>query len=214
MSLLAAALALTIRAAEPVEATAAARAHFQQAEALSREGRWRDAIGAFEAAYRARPHPALFFNIAKCHEQLGEHADALKHYREYLRQLPEAHDREVVAEAVRQLEQQLVHEGRPLPVDAPALVITAQPRGFAMRVPAWLSAGVGLVALGVGVALGLSAQTARAEMVSRVWPQETVQTLHDVALVRATGANVAYGVAAAACVAALVLFLLELRSPQ
>lgn len=214
MPLLAAALALTIHAAE-ADAAAAARAHFQEAERLAKEGRWREAIASFEAAYRAQPHPALFFNIGKCHEQLGEqqHAEALKNYREYLRQVPDAHDREVVVEAVRRLEHELEAAGRPVPPEPPALLAPAAPARPGLRAPAFASAGVGLVGLATGVALGFSAQVARAEMVSQVWPQETVQTLHDVALARATGANVAYAIAAAACAVALVLFLIDLRSP-
>lgn len=213
MPLFAAALALTIHAAEATEATAAARAHFQRAEQLSRQGQWREAIAAFEAAYRARPHPALFFNIGKCHEQLGEHAEALKNYREYLAQVPDAHDGEVVATSVRQLEQQLLETGQRVPKDRPSLLLTALPRRSSrLSTFAIVSGGVSLAAVAAGGALGLWAQGTRAELVSQVWAQERAQALHDSALGRATAANVAYAIAAAAGVTALVLILIELGS--
>jgi tetratricopeptide (TPR) repeat protein len=47
-------------------------------------GRYRQALGDFQAAQRQRPEPNLLYNIARCHHQLGEVAPALAGYRQFL----------------------------------------------------------------------------------------------------------------------------------
>jgi PEGA domain/Tetratricopeptide repeat len=97
----------------PAEAAATERAKalFTWAQRLYRQARYQEAIAKFEEAYALRPHPVIFFNIGKCWEQLGETPKAMRAYKDYLRLLPEAPDREIVADAIVNLERRLKEKG-------------------------------------------------------------------------------------------------------
>jgi tetratricopeptide (TPR) repeat protein len=85
--------------------------HFKQGTAYYKEARFREAIAEFELAYRAKPHPVIFYNLAQSYEKLGEAGAALKHYREYLRQDPKATDRVAVERTMSNLERRLGERG-------------------------------------------------------------------------------------------------------
>jgi len=91
--------------------TQAAKKYFQWAQNLYKQARYAEAIGKFEEAYRLKPHPTIFFNIGRCYEQLGDINKALKNYREYLRIVPDAKDRELVTDAIANLERRLKEQG-------------------------------------------------------------------------------------------------------
>jgi hypothetical protein len=109
------ALALTLLiSAEPAASddnTAKARAAFQWAQKLYKEARYASAIEKFEEAYRLKPHPSILFNIGRCYEQLGEIPRALRSYRDYLKAMPDAKDKEQVTSAILNLERRLKDEG-------------------------------------------------------------------------------------------------------
>ena len=60
------------------------------------KGNYDDALIAFERAYEIDPQPKHLYNIARCHEQQGNLAKAADFYERYLRDAPEAEDREEV----------------------------------------------------------------------------------------------------------------------
>lgn len=97
--------------AAAADTTAQAKAHFKKGTELYKQARYKDAIAEFEAAYKAKPHGVLFFNIAQCHEKLGDIPNALRSYHEYLRQTPDADDRATVEVAMRNLEKRLAEKG-------------------------------------------------------------------------------------------------------
>ena len=112
----AAALVLFLNAAAPPSApveddATKARAAFQAAEKLYNQALYAEAIGKFEEAYRLKPHPSIVFNIARSYEQLGEISKALRNYREYLKAMPAAKDKETVTEAILNLERRLRDQG-------------------------------------------------------------------------------------------------------
>ncbi|MCE7894177.1 MAG: tetratricopeptide repeat protein [Sorangiineae bacterium PRO1] len=81
---------------------AKARSLFKQGDAAYAEGRYEDALGAFEEAYRLSHRPRLMFNIGNALERLGklsEAADALEKY------LPHAKptERDVLSKRVQNL---------------------------------------------------------------------------------------------------------------
>lgn len=207
----------TALGAEPSEPRAQAAAHFQQAERFFNEGRYEEAVREFEAAQVLGPHPDLLFNLGKCHERLGDLAEALSHYRAYVKAVPEAEDVALVLVAIADLERQQNERGsESVQVgDAPrALAMVPQaPSSSRGRVWTWVLAGAAGAGLAAGVGLGIGAQTARDEMVRERHGAFEVQQLHDAAQQRATGANIAYGTAGAAAVTALILFFLEPNSP-
>lgn len=62
----------------------AARESFERGVLLYEGGRYREAIVQFQNAYQLRPHTSVLFNIARCHENLGELAEALAYYERML----------------------------------------------------------------------------------------------------------------------------------
>ncbi len=81
-----------------------ARAHFQRGQRAYSEGRYADALLAFRAAFALQPLPALEFNIARCHEQLGQLAEAIAAYRRFIARSPTGATTDHARERVRQLE--------------------------------------------------------------------------------------------------------------
>jgi tetratricopeptide (TPR) repeat protein len=102
-----------LAAAGPSDAQqiAAAKAFFKKGKELYNQARYREAIAAFEAAYKAKPHGVLHYNIAQCHEKLGDIPAALRSYHEYLREVPDADDKENVLKAMSNLEARLAATG-------------------------------------------------------------------------------------------------------
>jgi hypothetical protein len=120
------ALLLAVPAAA-VDEVSAARASFDRGARLYRAGKYREAIGQFEAAYRLKPHGALHFNIAQCREKLEEWPAALRSYQDYLREVPEAADRAGVRAAMGRIEHRLASAG------VQALLVYSDPPGAEVR---------------------------------------------------------------------------------
>jgi tetratricopeptide (TPR) repeat protein len=66
------------------EAKAQAREKFTQGNEAYARGEFREALAAFDAAYKLAPLPGFLFNVAQCHRQLGAHERAAFFYRRYL----------------------------------------------------------------------------------------------------------------------------------
>lgn len=95
-------------AADP---TAKAKEAFMTGQRFYKEARYADAIAKFEEAYAIKPSPVLFYNIGRCHEQLGDVPKALRAYRDYLRMQPDAKDKDTVNDAIANLERRLKEKG-------------------------------------------------------------------------------------------------------
>jgi tetratricopeptide (TPR) repeat protein len=77
--------ALPVAAAELTdEAKAQAREKFTQGNEAYDRGAFREALTAFDAAYKLAPLPGFLFNVAQCHRQLGAYERAAFFYRRYL----------------------------------------------------------------------------------------------------------------------------------
>ena len=72
-----------------------------------RKGRFDDALIAFTAAHGTDPQPKLLYNIARCHEKRGALAKAADFYERYLREAPDADDRDAVETQAEFLTQKL-----------------------------------------------------------------------------------------------------------
>ncbi len=99
-------------------ATRAARRHFTKGEKLFALGRFDDALIEYEKAFEARPLPAFLFNIGQCHRNLGNVDQAIFSYRKYLREQPDADNREAVERLIEELE---AEQARQQPVLDPRL---------------------------------------------------------------------------------------------
>ncbi len=99
------------------------------------------------------------------------------------------------------------------PKDVKPGTVEAKP-GFVQQHRGSLVAGaIAIVGAGVGIGLGASSAAATEELRSDVHNREFADGLVGRATGYATGANVSYGVAGAAAVTAIVLFLLETKEP-
>ncbi len=122
-ALLAAALLAGPSGPRAADDAAEAKARFRKGAELYRAGKWRDAIGEFEAAYRLKPHGAIHFNVAQCREKLQEWPGALRAYEDYLREVPDAKDRAAVRASMRKIEERLAAAG------VQALLVYTDPPG-------------------------------------------------------------------------------------
>jgi hypothetical protein len=96
-------LALAVTAASGTEAVPDQerfKAFFTQGEALYQQGEYGAAIWNFRQADRVRLTPEVAFDLAKCHEKLGDSAYTVYYYRLYLRRSPTASDALEVAERI------------------------------------------------------------------------------------------------------------------
>jgi hypothetical protein len=112
---------LTLMVGLPASAggTAEAKKHFLRGEALYKQGQYEGAIQEFQAAYATRPHPVVLYNLGQCYEKLGDAANALKSYQDYLRQMPDAPDHTRVETVIANLTKRLKETAvQPLNIDS------------------------------------------------------------------------------------------------
>jgi tetratricopeptide (TPR) repeat protein len=148
-----------------------ARQKFEDGRLQFSGGHYREALALFRESYQLAPYPALLFNIARCHEQLGEFHDALEAYEHYLAVNPQDAEARARAEEMRERapsEPARLVEPSPPPVAPPrppdGLVGIPEHPLPPSRTPVykkwWLwtavVGGVAAVALGVGLGVGLS----------------------------------------------------------
>lgn len=103
-------------AASPGKPEEAARlkAAFEQGEALFAQGEYGAAIWNFRLVNAKRPSPELSYDLAKCHQKLGDFAMAVHYFREYLTRAPHASDGLQVAETLADLLSTQQSDGRGL----------------------------------------------------------------------------------------------------
>jgi tetratricopeptide (TPR) repeat protein len=104
-------LSLTIAAAPAMADGSEAQRHFEGAAKAYQEGRYQDAVDLFLKAYQVDPQPELLYNVAQAYERLGDVRNALRSYRDYLRQRPAEQDRVFVETRVQNLEKRLREQG-------------------------------------------------------------------------------------------------------
>lgn len=90
------------------------KAYFTQGETLYQQGEYGAAIWNFRQADTIRVTPEVAFDLAKCHEKLGDVAFATFWYRQYLKRAPSASDALDVAERVGTVLARAEGEGRGL----------------------------------------------------------------------------------------------------
>jgi hypothetical protein len=105
-----------------------AKKHFNEAEVFYQQAMFRKALEEYRKAHQLSSHPALVFNMAQCHRQLGEHKKALFMYKLFLSQRPNAPNREEVEQWIGKMKKKVAeeeqaekHKGR--------VSVTSQPAG-------------------------------------------------------------------------------------
>lgn len=87
--------------AQPTEAQREAGQFFERGEALRSQGKYREAIEAYQRANALAAHPNNLFNIALCYEKLGEWSNSADYYERYLTADDTASDGEEVRAKIR-----------------------------------------------------------------------------------------------------------------
>lgn len=82
----------------------AARAHSQEGDAYYKLEKYANAIAEYEQAYLAKPDPSFLYNIAQCHRLMGNGPEAIKFYRRFLKDAPNAPNRAIAEKHIRDLE--------------------------------------------------------------------------------------------------------------
>jgi tetratricopeptide (TPR) repeat protein len=109
-------LALLAPTLARADSTELAKRHYKLGEMMFNRADYAGAISQFKSAYRHSKKPALLYNIARCHESLGQHAEAIKTYEVYLESKPR--DAEQIKARISNL-QRLVQQKAPTPTPTP-----------------------------------------------------------------------------------------------
>jgi hypothetical protein len=101
-----------------------AKARYMSGQSHYNLNEFAEALQDFKEAYRLHPDPAFLFNIAQCERQLGDFDEAIKFYRSYLRNKPEATNAKEVQKKIDELKglseaKRKSKEGAPQSVIAP-----------------------------------------------------------------------------------------------
>lgn len=82
------------------EATTRAREAYERGRAAFTAGTFQEALTAFQEAYEAKPHPTVLVSIAECQERLEQWAATVETLERYLRDSPQARDREAMEQKI------------------------------------------------------------------------------------------------------------------
>lgn len=96
---------------DPAERDRQAQAEFQKGKAAYENGEYRDAWRHFHDSYKLSNRPELLYNIGQTADRLRMDADALKAFKLYLEQLPNAENKREVENRVRALEERMAAAG-------------------------------------------------------------------------------------------------------
>lgn len=77
--------------------------HYKSGKRAYSLGNYEDALAAFTEAYNLSEKPDLLYNLAVCHEKLGQTDKAIAYYELYLEEKPDASDKDKVNEKIRTL---------------------------------------------------------------------------------------------------------------
>ena len=103
--LLVAAMGGTAIAASESAKSKAAKAHYEEGLKRYNLGEFKAALDAFKAGYLEKADPVFLFNLGQCYRKLGDAENAIQEYAAYLRERPDAPNREDVVRVVAELKQ-------------------------------------------------------------------------------------------------------------
>jgi tetratricopeptide (TPR) repeat protein len=80
------------------------REHYEKATKLYNLGQFTEAIAEYQAAYLVSADPVMLFNIAQCHKNNNQPEEAIRFYKNYLRNSPNAVNRADVERKIEEME--------------------------------------------------------------------------------------------------------------
>src|SRR4029078_8770320 len=113
-----------------------ARAHFQQGDTFFKLDKYAQALQEFEQAYLAKQDTSFLSTIAQCHRLMGNRVEAIRFYKRYLNDAPNAANRPVAEKHIRDLESARDAEEMTGARPAPPPASPPPPSGPASAMPA------------------------------------------------------------------------------
>ena len=89
-----------------------ARQHVAKAKVHYDLGEFKEAADEYILVYRLRPIPAILFNVAQAYRQGGLYDKARQFYKSYLRESPDAKNRAMIEQAIKDMDELLAKEKR------------------------------------------------------------------------------------------------------
>jgi tetratricopeptide (TPR) repeat protein len=215
-----------------------AKAHYLAGQSYYDQASYNDALREFGEAYRISKKPALLYNIARCHEALGQLGDAVTMLEHYLNEEPTTSDRPAIETRIRNLKERQAAATRvkprieppdaskpPAPQPGPA--VTPQPapapaKAAAPRKRLWTwvvggaGAGILVAALGTGISSQLTYNDLKRDCGTGACPAGigNAQARIDRGRQLSVATDVLWPIGAAAVATGVVLFFLEGRQPS
>ncbi len=197
-----------------------AKGWFVNGQHLYKDGRYRDALVAFEAAYRLSGRANILRSIAYCHENLGELTEALSVLRLYLG-LAEEQKIPDIRLHIRRIQEKLEPED-PVPVAAdpqpnpkPEPSSPHSRKKWKVSTGPAIGYGLGGAALITGGIFGLQALSARSEADELCTtgdavfcPTKAAQALND-DMAYSLFADISFGIGGAAVIGSTVWMIVE-----
>jgi tetratricopeptide (TPR) repeat protein len=107
------------------DSAASGRKHAAKANQLAAKNKCKSAVSEFTKAYKSLKDPTILFNRAECQRKLGNNADALKDYEQFLAGMPTAPNRAGVETRMATLREVMKAEMSAAPVVPAAPVAPA-----------------------------------------------------------------------------------------
>jgi tetratricopeptide (TPR) repeat protein len=222
--------------------TEVATRHFRHGLDLYGQERYQEAIESFERARSAKPVPAFDYNIARCYDRLGNWQKAADYYQRYVTAKPDASDAAETRERIATLKQRIREAATPAPSPAPpppqqqaAPVETpaptsrpsvavvgeqqpppeparAEPPSRRLKLGAIVVGGVAVALAAVGAGLYGSAAADYGDLQTACSARQCVPSDWAGAQTRANAGYAMFGVAAAAAVVDVALWIFVARS--
>jgi tetratricopeptide (TPR) repeat protein len=215
----------------------AARAKFDVGRKEYRLGNYDEAIRVWKEAYLLYDDPNFLFNIGLAYRDKGDHEQAVKFLKNYLREAKNPPNREQVQQRIAELER-LISERKAnaeRPPTSPQPPTEPQAEGAAtggggggetlvrnpgrgLRLGGLVTGGVGVALLGTGVYFGLHANSIRSDVEAAVasgapWTDD-LAAKDDEGRSSATIANITLGLGAGALITGGVLYYLGARKAK
>jgi tetratricopeptide (TPR) repeat protein len=94
------------------------RAHLERGARLYANGRYAEALEAFQTAYALTPSPLIFWNVALCQMHLGQNEAALRLFRRFVAERPDHPNRAKAQQYITRLEE-ITRQRQPSRASAP-----------------------------------------------------------------------------------------------
>ena len=200
-----------------------AKKYFTLGSELFDRGDYKEALAQFNKSFQYSSRPELHYNMARCHELLGQHLEAKDFYERYLTSEPDNAEmiRSRVANLERLIAKKKQEDSQANKPKVPAKGAASMPdiktrQGGAIPVAGWSLVGFGGAALVAGAVLGGLAMSKESELEQAF--AEGQRTLAEIQDGEAqgealqTGAIISLAVGGAAAAAGAILLILNSTS--